>query len=347
MEYTAAAMASSPDPCSLDTEERAWLGQVLSSQWRAEPDALDVRPVPSRTGNVFHVSSGTGDERRAAFVKRCGPPEFFASRADYFDALRRVMAVVAADGAFARLDILGADADRGLLMTAPMSGRTLASVISRGGALAGLLRPPAPLGATFADLARYLAVLHTVDRRPAAGHAHAIGVYTTARFAAWGEADPDRSATARRAIARVDELVAGLAGREPPVVLCHGDVTPQNVLLGPRLGLIDWDDLRWDFPASDLSQVVLGIGHLAWWQRAFAGRERQTQIASAFRSAYGTWPNGAEWELPHMRNLAVYLFTLATRRTVEHGWARRQTEGQYRYLLDTLAATIDVDRTPR
>jgi Ser/Thr protein kinase RdoA (MazF antagonist) len=251
------------------------------------------------------------------------------------------MTAVAADASFAPVDIVGIDVDRSLLMTTPVPGVTLASVISRRAIVAGFVARHPPLSTTFGTLARYLAALHDVGQQSATGHARALAAYTAERFTAWAGADPRQAPLARRATTRVDELAAGLDGAEPPLVLCHGDVTPQNVLIGDRLGLIDWDDLRWDFPAVDLSQVVLGIGGLSWLQRLHVGRERRDAIVSSFRAAYRAWPEGAAWQLPHLRNLAVYLMTLAARRQTERGWARHQTDRQYQYFIAELTAALD------
>jgi hypothetical protein len=334
-----AALSAQPRP--LDPVERIWIADCFRTRWGAEPESLDLREVPSRTASVVRVSASVGGTRRTTFVKRCAPRGRFASPADYFDVLRRVMTAVAADESLAPLDLVGIDVDRGLLMTAPMPGVTLASIISRRGILAGFAQRHAPLSATFGLLARYLTALHGVGHRPGAGQAGALGAYTATRFTAWADADARHATLARRALARVEDLVAHLDGREPPIVLCHGDVTPQNVLLGDRLGLIEWYDLRWYFAAGDLSLVVLGIGHLSWLQRLHAGRERPDTIASSFRAAYRPWPAGAVWQLPHLRNLAVYLVTLAVRRQTERGWARRQTNGHYQYFIAELTAALD------
>jgi aminoglycoside phosphotransferase (APT) family kinase protein len=328
-------------PQAFDDVDRAWIAGCFRARWGGDPEALEVDAVRSRTASVARVSATVGGARRTTFVKRCAPRGLFGSLAEYFDALRRVTTAVAAAESFAPLDIVGIDVERGLLMTASMPGATLASIISRRSIIAGFAERHAPLSATFGALARYLTVLHGVGAGDGTGRARTLGVYTTARLTGWADADARHAPLARRAATRVDDLVTRLDGREPPLVLCHGDVTPQNVLLGDRLGLIDWDDLRWDFPAADLSQVVLGIGHLTWLQRLHTGREPRATIAASFRAAYRPWPDGAAWQLPHLRNLAVYLVTLAARRKTERGWARRQTDRQYQSFIAELTATLD------
>jgi aminoglycoside phosphotransferase (APT) family kinase protein len=333
--------ATAVQPGGLDAADRDWIASRFAARWGAEPEGLELSAVASRTGSVVRASAVVAGARQTTFVKRCAPRGRFASLDDYFDALSRVMAVVAADTALAPLDIVGIHAARGLLMTAAMPGVTLASVVSRRGALAGFARPQAPLSTTFAVLARYLARLHGAGQQPGTGRAVALGEYTAERLAGWADADPQHAPLAHRAMGRLDDLVGRLDGREPPLVLCHGDVTPENVLLGDRLGLIDWDDLRWDFPAGDLSQVLLSIGHLSWLQRLHAGREACETIASSFRAACCPWPERDAWQLAHLRNLAVYLITLARRRRTEYGWARYQTDRQYTHFIGELTVVVD------
>jgi Ser/Thr protein kinase RdoA (MazF antagonist) len=63
----------------------------------------------------------------------------------------------------------------------------------------------------------------------------------------------DLAAAAHR---RVDELPTGSR-------LCHGDLHPGNVLLGPRLVVIDWENVRAGNPAADVARSVFLLGDSA------------------------------------------------------------------------------------
>ncbi|MFC4009888.1 phosphotransferase family protein [Nonomuraea purpurea] len=68
------------------------------------------------------------------------------------------------------------------------------------------------------------------------------------------------AATARWLTGWFDRLSAHLP-TDPPLVLVHGDIAPQNLLVSPRTaqlkGIVDWGDAQWDDPAVDFAKMPL------------------------------------------------------------------------------------------
>ncbi|NUW34206.1 aminoglycoside phosphotransferase family protein [Nonomuraea sp. SMC257] len=57
-----------------------------------------------------------------------------------------------------------------------------------------------------------------------------------------------------------DRLSAHLPA-DPPMVLVHGDIAPQNLLVSPETarldGIVDWGDAQWADPATDFAKIPL------------------------------------------------------------------------------------------
>ncbi|HEY2278235.1 MAG TPA: phosphotransferase [Streptosporangiaceae bacterium] len=89
------------------------------------------------------------------------------------------------------------------------------------------------------------------------------------------------------ALARAQAVLDSLWVSPPhPPHLVHGDLTPNNVIVSPRDGLvpIDFQDTVWGFEVQDLAITVSAL-------RRWPGSER---LIDAFRAAYGqrrTWPD--------------------------------------------------------
>ena len=135
------------------------------------------------------------------------------------------------------------------------------------------------------------------------------------RFRQWMERDPDRASLAGRAIDAAASLPAMFPG-PVAVALCHGDITAANVRVdGAAAGLIDFDDVRVDMPGLDLSQAELEIEELSrGWLTLRPGAAAQ-RARAALRAGYGAgYVEGPAFWLPHLRNLAVFLTTIAGHR---------------------------------
>ena len=204
--------------------------------------------------------------------------------------------------------------------------------------------------AAWRGTGRWLARLHAQRSAPGASptRVSSLADEILVRVDRWEAADPAGAALAAETRLAVRSAVGQAAGRAVHLALCHGDVTPGNIFVhGEQVGLLDLDDLRVDLPALDLSQARLAIeefGHLGL--PALAGRRaRTTAWLRALAEGYGRpLPDGPEYWLPHLRNLVVYLLTLAPQRTGA-GAGRLAAELRYRRLAHELGATLsDVQR---
>ena len=64
----------------------------------------------------------------------------------------------------------------------------------------------------------------------------------------------------------------------PPMVLVHGDIAPQNLLVSPKTaqlnGIVDWGDAEWADPAVDFAKMPLtGIPAMLDGYRQETGQE--------------------------------------------------------------------------
>ena len=129
------------------------------------------------------------------------------------------------------------------------------------------------------------------------------------------ERDPSQSRAAEEGLAAMRILVDRLGG-EADIALCHGDISSANIrVYGQSIGLIDFDDLRMDMPALDLSQAELEIEELSRGWTVIRPAALAAKARDALRTGYGAgYPQGPAFWLPHLRNLAVFLTTLAGHR---------------------------------
>lgn len=112
------------------------------------------------------------------------------------------------------------------------------------------------LGATMASIHRAVAPPELAARLPREGYAPTLRAAVMAYDALVPKttyADPgaaglaslwrQRRATIRQIVARADELAALLSERALPMVICHGDLHPGNLLVGAddALAVVDWD----------------------------------------------------------------------------------------------------------
>jgi hypothetical protein len=100
--------------------------------------------------------------------------------------------------------------------------------------------------------------------------------------------------------------------------------------------LIDFGDFRFDLPALDLSQAVMEIREYAQVGSIVPLPWIAGESERRFRKGYGSeWPSGCAWWLPHLRNLSVYLVTLAPMRSHPGSFSR------YLRTRRELARTLD------
>ncbi|GAA3695642.1 hypothetical protein GCM10022224_071600 [Nonomuraea antimicrobica] len=138
---------------------------------------------------------------------------------------------------------------------------------ARGADLARLDLPPSDTDRVFRQAGRELAKLHRLspDTTPALP---AIPTDDDATDATDPWALTDRllmegwldTETARWLSGWFDRLSKQLPA-SPPLVLVHGDLAPQNLLVSPKPaqlnGIVDWGDAQWADPAVDFAKVPL------------------------------------------------------------------------------------------
>lgn len=160
--------------------------------------------------------------------------------------------------------------------------------------------------------------------------------YIHERLRRWANLDPHNAALAQR-VGTITDRIALDVGAASMLVPCHGDISPGNIMVGSAVTFIDFDDFRFDLPALDLSQAIMEIREYGRLASMLPLPPIGMLAERRFREGYGTdrWPTGAAWLLPHISNLAVYLVTMAPKRT-SFGWRSRYRRTR-RELIRTVA----------
>ncbi|GAA2293545.1 hypothetical protein GCM10010149_46750 [Nonomuraea roseoviolacea subsp. roseoviolacea] len=135
---------------------------------------------------------------------------------------------------------------------------------ARGADLADLDLPAAGMERVFREVGRELAKLHRLSPATAPALA-ALPVddgaadpwALTGRLLEEGWIDAGH---ARWLTGWLDRLSAHLP-EDPPVVLVHGDIAPQNLVVAPETArldaIVDWGDAQWADPATDFAKIPL------------------------------------------------------------------------------------------
>lgn len=216
--------------------------------------AASVRPVPSGEANhVFHL----GDDlilripRNEAFLRE------LAKEAVVIPAARnagvRTPSVVAFDDTCSEVNV-----PYMVLTRAP--GTDLARLTLSAAETEHVLRE---VGRQLATLHRLTAATATELRAdpviPSDDHTDDPRALTL-RLLAEGWIDVDAS---RWLTGWIDRLAAHLPPDDPPQVLLHGDIAPQNLLVSSDTGevaltgIVDWGDAEWADPAVEFAKVPL------------------------------------------------------------------------------------------
>ncbi|MER7131813.1 phosphotransferase family protein [Streptosporangium saharense] len=155
---------------------------------------------------------------------------------------------------------------------------------TRGVDLSRLEPPTADMEHLFREVGRELGKLHRLSRTttPAlAGVPVENGVVDpwalTGRLLEQGWIDAE---AARWLTSWFDRLSVRLP-TSPPMVLVHGDIAPQNLLVSPRTarlnGIVDWGDAEWADPAVDFAKMPLtGVPAMLDGYRRETGQEPST-----------------------------------------------------------------------
>ena len=304
----------------------AWAGRALSDHAGAPVTIERVTQLPARTGRLHRLDIAGGGQAGRYFLKRYTPAAV-GSWDEHAGHLRLIAGAVGGDPRLLPYVLAGADAGRHLALAAEVPGAALTR--------------RADQAQVWHAIGRWLARLHAASALPPSPtRARDVVAYTEPRFRQWMERDPGRAPLARRAIDAAASLPAMFPG-PVAVALCHGDITAANVRVdGAAAGLIDFDDVRADMPGLDLSQAELEIEELSRGWFTVRPRAAARRARAALRAGYGAgYVEGPAFWLPHLRNLAVFLTTIAGHRQGGLG-QRVLTARRYRRTMAELERTI-------
>lgn len=283
--------------------------------------------LSSRTGRLWRIRVGTPTGERSfyakAFGKRDGEMPDLTALATSFR-----------NGTEARfVDVLATETALDAVLIGEAEGESLSDFRRR--ALLGL--DFRRLTRVWKGVGQWLRTLHweTMTPRVDVGGIPQRAAYIKVRLRHWAALDSAGSALAESAVAAVDAMASDLDS--VTLTPCHGDVSAGNIFVGNDVTFVDFDDCRFDLPALDLSQAIMEIAEYGRVGSLIQLPGIAQSCERSFRAGYGDdrWPSGPAWFLPHLRNLAVYLVTLAPKRFAPSEGARyRRT---WRELRRTLA----------
>ncbi len=340
-------MSSHPPPeqteHALPAPLLSWCEAVLREADSGAAVRLAAARVPSRTGAVYRLSAVAGrGERRCWYLKHY-PTETSDVLARRFADLARIAAALGQRPALTPYVMVAADAERRLLLTAEMPGQTMVALHRGVTPLFG--DGPVRIAAAWRGVGTWLAALHhTAAAAPSTTRAAEVARFAADRLRAWADADRAQQARADAALDALARVAAHGDARALMLTPCHGDVSGNNIFVSGTVGLIDFDDVRTDVPALDVSQAVLELQNLCHAWSTVPLTRLMDQAGAAFADGYGRdRPDGPPFWLLHLRNLSVFLLTLARRRR-GISVSRVTNELHYGRMLAELTRTVDAVR---
>ena len=286
---------------------------VYGSAWAIESSAR----LPSRTASVHRiVLTDHAGSHRVVYLKQFRPTDTAEEFELRFRNLQAISASLQERAEITPLVVLAYDAGQRLLLTAQMEGECIIALHRRLARRFGF--DARDILDAWRGVGAWLSTLHRGTLAPvvSAARADELCEYSEDRFLQWTEVDPRQQKLAQTAIDALKAITARCARVPLSLVPCHGDVSAYNILVSKTVGLIDFDDARFDLPALDLSQAVLELRNVSRLFWTFPLKSVIQSAESALLAGYGGHPpDGGEFWLPHFRNLSVYLLTLARRRS--------------------------------
>jgi tRNA A-37 threonylcarbamoyl transferase component Bud32 len=319
---------------------RSWCELAIR---RERGDASQVRRVslvPSRTGVVYRVdSTNDGPAIRHYFLKQFDEEIGSARLQDRLRQLAEVSAALQQEPGITPYVVVASDVERRLLLARQVEGQPILS-------LHRTLSRRAGFGAegvveAWRGVGIWLATLHRKTLSPLASQVRAVEVeeYTKERLLAWAAADPRRAKPINAALEALHLVASRCADQTLTLTPCHGDISGYNILVSGTVGLIDFDDIRFDLPALDLSQAAMELRNLSRTCRVVPLRHVAARAEAALRAGYGEpLPDGAPFWIQHFRNLSVFGLTLA-RRLTGVSLSRLTDELHYRRILTEFEST--------
>jgi len=322
------------------SELRSWcevqVRRELGEAWRLGSGTL----VPSRTGTVYRVSAtGGAPAARHYFLKQFAEDEGPARLQERLQHLSLISNALQREPAITPYVVVACDVERRLLLAHQVEGQPILALHRRLAGRAGL--GAADTVNAWRGVGTWLATLHrkTLPTSESQVRAAEIEEYTRERFIAWAAADPRQGTLTTSALGALQLVTSRCAEQTLTLTPCHGDVSGFNVLVSRTVGLIDFDDIRFDLPALDLSQAVMELRNLSRAFRLVALRGVARRAETALKEGYGEGlPDGAQFWIQHYRNLAVFGLTLARRRSGV-SLSRLTDELHYRRVVSELGRT--------
>jgi Ser/Thr protein kinase RdoA (MazF antagonist) len=304
----------------------AWAERTLRGRFGSALRMGRVAQLPARTGRLHCLDATLGDQPRRFFLKHYKPAAVptWAEHAEHLGLISRTFDSI--EGLLGST-LIAADVERNVSLAAEVPGDALSRAVDQ--------------SVVWHGIGRWLGALHRSRRSECSTtHAAKLAAFAEKRFRVWSERDRSMAGLADRAIEAVSQVLPRV-GSAVSTVLCHGDVTIGNIRVQRgAVGLIDFDDVRMDMPAVDLSQAELLLEDLGYVGTVVPIRGAAARARAAFREGYGGgYAAGPEFWLPHLRNLSVFLLTLAERRR-ESLWHRLNNEMHYRRTVASLERTI-------
>jgi hypothetical protein len=334
------------DPLTLQESDQGqsianleWALRRVQEWTHGTPTLVDAFKTPSRLAVVHRLTTSIDGTPRVFYLKEYSAGSI-EDEHEFWPNLKRLQSASAAFGGdphVAPLEIAAIDETRRLLLTAAVEGPTIADL--HHGWIAPAFRMPdivsgwRAAGRWLRTLIAALPSYESVDRP-----SFLLG-FTRQRLEWWVRSDPSAARFAAHAGRALDVLQRHFADRSVQLVACHGDVSAHNVVVGTRVGLIDVDDFRFEMAGLDVSQAHIEIAEFSRIARILRFPPLRLAAERAFHTGYGEpSPSGPELWLPHMRNLAVRVLTLARK---ERGLrpSRLHATLSYRWAIGELRKT--------
>jgi len=295
---------------SLSEDLGRWCRERLRESFETDIAIERTARVPARISRLWSLElrSRISDSKRLYLKQHPSPDAAF----DGLFLFARVCDAARRWGDIRIPRLIGLDPQRGLLLMTECPGTPLNTVYRT--LILRSFFDPGPAIKIWAGVGAFLKTLHSSLLPPQMSLTHILELcaYTVERIELWKRLDCRHEELARSATAAVEILGRELDGKPVPLVPCHRDVTPPNIIIGETIRMVDFDDLQLDLATVDISQVLLAIeefcrpGGVVWLKRF------TEQLQRSFLRRYGLLsPSGPQFWLSHLRNLSVYALTLA------------------------------------
>lgn len=296
-------------------EHLDWCREHIRNHCSGSAEIVSVLSVPSRTAQVYRLIAGTPNGQASFFLKRYPLTEDVAHLKERFGHLYAIAGTFERSDVVSPYRVIGASAQLRLLLTVETAGDPLLTIHRAMTRRLGFGDPTAAVRA-WHGLGVWLGMLHwrAAAPRHSTTRVPEVVEYSSERLQKWAEQDPRRARLAGRAVETLAIVSSQAAQRPVRITLCHGDVSVGNVIVGKGVSLVDPDDLRFDMPALDISQALMELREFSFVASVVPLRGFARSARAAFVAGYGhPLPEGPEFWIPHLRNLSVYLLTLAGR----------------------------------